>query len=445
MTTSPRDILTVSRLNRTVRTALEGQVGAVWVEGEISNLARPSSGHWYFSLKDANAQVRCAMFRTRNEGLAFVPVNGSQVLIAARVSLYEPRGEFQLIVEQLEPAGEGLLRLKFEALKQRLAQAGMFASEHKRALPRWPHTLGVITSATGAALRDILQVLRHRNPSLPVILYPSPVQGAAAIPALVDAIETANRRNECAVLILARGGGSLEDLWAFNEEAVVRAIYHSKIPIVSGIGHEIDFTLADFVADVRAPTPSAAAALCTPEATEVVGLLLQFERRIVRNMEVSLQRLKIREQHAARRLVHPGRRIEQHHQRLDELQRRLPQEINKLLLLKRARLQAMISDLINHNPGPQLAHAGERARLLSHRLPAAMATGLSRWQNRAALALQTLNTVSPTATLARGYAIVTDTRGQIARDASLLRVGEQVVTQLAAGKFTSRVDETDPV
>lgn len=443
MLAAARDILTVTRLNRAVRTLLEGHFSTVWVEGEISNLARPSSGHLYFSLKDPDAQVRCAMFRARNTLLGFAPANGTQVVIAAHVSLYEPRGEFQLIVEHMEPAGAGLLRLKFDALKQKLNDAGLFAPAHKQVIPTWPHTIGVITSATGAAVRDILQVLKRRNPALPVIIYPSPVQGAAAIPALVEAIDTANRRRECAVLILARGGGSLEDLWAFNEEEVVRAIFHSQIPIVSGIGHEIDFTLADFAADLRAPTPSAAAELCAPDAADALSQLQRIEARLVLQVSNTLRRLRTRAAHAARRLVHPGRRIEQHAQRLDELQRRLPQTMNNFLQLNGARVREAAATLASRNPGARLAVLGERVRLASHRLPGALHTQLRSVQNRLELVSQSLNLVSPTATLARGYAIVTDHRGRIARDSADLRVGERVNTQLAHGKFTSHVDEID--
>jgi exodeoxyribonuclease VII large subunit len=441
MAAGTRDILTVTRLNRAVRTLLEGHFGAVWVEGEISNLARPSSGHLYFSLKDADAQVRCAMFRARNALLGFSPANGAQVVISARVSLYEPRGEFQLIVEQMEPAGEGLLRLKFDALKQKLAAAGLFAEEHKQAIPAWPDAIGVITSRTGAALRDILHVLKRRNPALPVIIYPSPVQGAAAIPALVNAIETANRRAECDVLILARGGGSLEDLWAFNEEAVIRAIFQSRIPIVAGVGHETDFTLTDFVADARAPTPSAAAALCAPEASDALRQVVQIEHRLQHLMHAHLQQFITREQHAERRLVHPGRRIEQHYQRLDELQRRLPQALGNLVAFKRARLRELDAHLVNQNPTTRIAFGAERLRQIALRLPVAMTTGLTRLQARVDIAAQTLNTVSPTATLARGYAIVTDSSGRIARRAADLALDEQVETQLANGKFRSRIEK----
>ncbi|MGH8597418.1 MAG: exodeoxyribonuclease VII large subunit, partial [Gammaproteobacteria bacterium] len=303
MNAAGRDILSVTRLNRAVRILLEGHFGAVWVEGEISNLARPSSGHWYFSLKDADSQIRCAMFRTRNALLEFAPRNGAQVVISARVSLYEPRGEFQLIVERMEPAGDGLLRIKFEALKWKLAEEGLFAQERKRPLPVWPKTIGVVTSATGAALRDVLQVLRRRNPSQHVVVYPSPVQGALAAPALIAAIATANRRDECAVLILARGGGSLEDLWAFNDEALVRAVHSSRIPLVTGIGHEIDFTLADFAADARAPTPSAAASLCVPEAIITLRQLTQLEQRLLKAAHLTVRALRTRQQVAERRLI----------------------------------------------------------------------------------------------------------------------------------------------
>ena len=254
-----RDVYTVSRLNREVRASIEGNFGAQWVAGEISNLARPASGHLYFSLKDPSAQARCAMFRLRSGQLRFRPSDGMQVLAYARISFYEPRGEFQLVVEHLEPAGEGLLRLRFEALKQKLAAEGLFDTARKRPLPTWPKAIGVVTSATGAAVRDILQVLARRNPSIPVFVYPCAVQGVAAVGEIVAAIAAANRRAECQVLIVARGGGSLEDLWSFNEEAVVRAISASVLPTICGIGHEIDFSLADFAADVRAPTPSAAA------------------------------------------------------------------------------------------------------------------------------------------------------------------------------------------
>ena len=265
---SIREIFTVSDLNREARELLEGHFPLVWVEGEISNLARPSSGHIYFSLKDEAAQVRCAMFKMRNRLLNFQPENGQQVLARARISLYEARGDFQLIIEHMEETGDGALRRQFELLKHKLFEEGLFDESHKRELPSLPTRLGVITSPSGAAIRDILSVLKRRFPGIPILIYPVPVQGNEAPPAIIDAIKTAGIRKDCDLLILARGGGSLEDLWAFNDESVARAIYHCPIPVVTGIGHEIDFTIADFVADFRAPTPSAAAEYISPDQNE---------------------------------------------------------------------------------------------------------------------------------------------------------------------------------
>jgi len=443
MTSAAREILSVTRLNRAVRALLEGHFGTLWVEGELSNLARPASGHWYFSLKDAGAQVRCAMFRTRNTRLGFDPVNGAQVLISARVSLYEPRGEFQLIVEHLEPAGEGLLRLKLEALKRKLDDAGLFAVEHKRPLPAWPACIGVITSPTGAAVRDILHVLRRRNRSLPIIIYPTPVQGAAAVPGLVQAIETANRRAECDVLILARGGGSLEDLWAFNDEAVVRAIFASQIPLVSGVGHEIDFTLADLVADVRAPTPSAAAELCAPDGQHMVRQLAQFEQRLVTHLRALLLQQHLRLQSASHRLIHPGRRIEQFQQRLDEIDRRLPLALERCLREATQRLLALSSRLKRQDPTPRLMLLRQRLQQVAQRLPFTMQGRLNQLKARLAAAEQTLAAVSPHATLERGYAIVTDAEGRVIREATRIPRGASVRARVAHGALRCVVEDSE--
>ena len=273
-----RDIYSVSRLNREVRVLLERGFGALWLEAEISNFARPSSGHWYFSLKDSAAQVRCAMFRQRNMLCAFTPRDGQKVLVRARIGLYEPRGEYQLIVDHMEDAGLGALKRQFEELSARLNLEGLFAAERKRSLPRLPRRIGIITSPTGAAVRDILHVLARRFPAAAVLIYPVSVQGAQAAAEIVAALESAGVRAECDVLILARGGGSLEDLWAFNDERLARAIVASPIPVITGIGHEIDFTIADFAADVRAPTPSAAAELVVPDAEEWLQRLRTIRR-----------------------------------------------------------------------------------------------------------------------------------------------------------------------
>src|ERR1700684_2080699 len=275
-----RDVYTVSRLNREVRVLLERGFGTLWVEAEISNFSRPSSGHWYFSLKDANAQVRCAMFRQRNMLCAFTVRDGQKVLVRARIGLYEPRGEFQLVVEHMEDAGLGALKRQFEELAARLEREGLFAAERKRPLPSLPRRIGIITSPTGGAVRDILHVLARRFAAAAVLVYPVPVQGAQAAVEIVAALEAAGRRAECDVLILARGGGSLEDLWAFNDARLARAIVASPIPIITGIGHEIDFTIADFAADVRAPTPSAAAEIAVPDAEEWHGAFVRFGARL---------------------------------------------------------------------------------------------------------------------------------------------------------------------
>src|SRR6187399_1267598 len=276
-----RDVYSVSRLNKEVRLLLESGLPVLWLEGELSNFAAPASGHWYFSLKDNTAQVRCAMWRQRNTQVRFKPKDGMAVLVRARVGLYEPRGEYQLLIEHLEEAGVGALKREFEKLKARLAAEGLFAAERKRPLPAVPRRIGVVSSPTGAAIHDILRVLRARFPAARVLLYPTAVQGAAAVPEIVRAIEAASRRQDCEVLLIARGGGSLEDLWCFNDERVARAIAACRVPTVSGVGHEVDVTIADFVADLRAPTPSAAAEMAVPVRAEIAAEILDGERRLI--------------------------------------------------------------------------------------------------------------------------------------------------------------------
>ena len=324
-TGSKEQVYTVSELNRLARQLLEQDLPRMWVSGEISNLARPASGHLYFSLKDERAQIRCALFRGASRGGTFVPENGMQVLARGRVSLYEPRGDYQLIVDHLEPAGEGLLRRRLEELKQKLAAAGLFDPARKRPLPTLPKAIGVITSPSGAAVRDIVHILKRRFPAIPVIIYPVQVQGEQAKFDIVKAFETAARRAECEVLILARGGGSLEDLWAFNEEIVAQAIADCPIPVVSGVGHEIDFTIADLVADVRAPTPSGAAELVVPDSRDWLRHLQALERRTVMASQRTLDTVLTQQRQLAARLArcHPGYQLRQHAQRLDELRHQL--------------------------------------------------------------------------------------------------------------------------
>jgi len=435
-----RDVYSVTRLNREVRAVIEGNFGAVWLEGEISNLARPASGHWYFTLKDPSAQVRCAMFRMRAQQVRFRVTDGAQVLVYARVGMYEPRGEFQLVVELMEPAGDGALRLRFEQLKQALAAEGLFETALKRPLPAWPRAVGVVTSGTGAALRDIIHVLGRRNPAVPIVVYPCAVQGASAVPGIVAAIAAANRRAEVEVLIVGRGGGSLEDLWAFNEESVVRAVRGSAIPVVSGIGHEIDFTLTDFAADVRAATPSAAAEICAPDRAEILRRFALQEARLKRGAAHALVLAKTRLAGATARLRDPRRRVEEHAQRLDELMRRLPQAMESLLALRRARLARATTALAATTPARRIQFGTERLGAQIQRLHAAMPAYLERRRATLRETERTLHAVGPVATLERGYAIVRTGDGAIARDAAQFTPGARLAAQLARGDLRAVVE-----
>ena len=428
---------------------LERELGNVWVEGEVSNLARPASGHVYFSLKDAGAQIRCAMFRTRNRAVGFEARDGLKVVAYGRVSLYTPRGDYQLIVEALEAAGEGLLRLRFEQLKRKLFDEGLFDPTHKRPLPRWPRAIGVVTSASGAAVRDIITVLKRRCPALTVIIYPTAVQGAAAAAEIAAAIACANRRAECEVLIVGRGGGSLEDLWSFNEEVVARAIYASLIPVVSAVGHEIDFTIADLVADVRAATPSAAAELVSPDMLDIESRLQQSRQRLLQTMAQILKTHSRELVQLRRRLISPRRQLELHFQRLDELLARLPTALTTQLALKRSQLRTLQARVASHSPrGRLVAHQGQLDHA-KHRLNAAMARMLEQRDARLTRCDQLLRALGPGATLERGYAIVTDAHGQVLRDAAAIDLGATLTTRLARGRFestvvTRRLGEDDP-
>lgn len=438
---SQRDIYSVSRLNREIRTLLETGFPAIWLEAELSNLARPASGHLYFSLKDEAAQVRCAMFRNRNLTLRFRPENGLQVLVRARVSLYEARGDYQLIVEHMEEAGDGALRRAFEELKIKLEAAGLFAAEHKLRLPRFARRIGVITSPSGAAVRDIVTTLERRFPAIPVVVYPVPVQGATAAPAIVKALRTAARRAECDVLILARGGGSLEDLWPFNEEVVARAIYDCPIPVVSGIGHEVDVTIADFVADVRAPTPTAAAELVSPSQYEWLQSFVRLGDRLIRLIQ---QQLGHREQQLnwlARRLPHPQRYLQSVAQRLDELEIRRHNALRYVLQQRESRLLTLRERLQQHNPRHALARHEAQRQQLSTRLNNAMRRRLQDAAQRLQYLVRTLETVSPLATLGRGYAIVTrEADNKILTDVKQIDVQTRIRARLHQGRFTAVID-----
>lgn len=439
-----RDVYTVSRLNREARALLEISFPLLWVEGEISNLSRPSSGHLYFSLKDEATQVRCAMFRLRNQYLSFTPKDGAHVLARVRVSLYEGRGEFQLIVEHLEEAGYGALQRAFEQLKNRLAAEGLFDQAHKRPIPALPHRIGVVTSPTGAAIRDILSILQRRFPSIPVLIYPVPVQGSGAAGEIARMIRLAARRRECDVLILARGGGSLEDLWAFNDEVVARAIYDCAIPIVTGIGHEIDFTIADFVADQRAATPSAAAELVSPNRADWAE---RVQRLGIRLANLAWDRLARRRENLLwleKRLAqqHPGQRLQRQAQRLDELEQRLRHAHRVHLRHIHGRLGELIARLQRHIPVHKLAQLEVRCATLSQRLHNSVDRALERRQQQLAVLSRALEVVSPLATLGRGYAIVVRAPdGALLRSVRAVSTGERVEARLADGSLVCRVEE----
>ena len=438
-----QQIFTVTRLNSAVRMILEQDLGLVWLTGELSNLAMPSSGHWYFSLKDISAQVRCAMFKGNNRRVPFRPQDGMQVLVQARVSLYEPRGDYQLIIESMQPAGDGMLALRFEELKRRLGAEGLFDEGRKRPLPREPRAVGLVTSATGAALHDMLTVLKRRAPDLPVFIYPTQVQGSAAISQIVAAITLANRRAEVDVLIVGRGGGSLEDLWCFNEEAVARAIAGSTIPVISAVGHEVDVTISDFAADLRAPTPSAAAELVAPDRSARAQRLVHLKQRLVQ--AISRRQTAARHGFALlqKRLDHqdPKRRLEQQSQRLDELSGRLQQLLNLRLHQGERRLANLELRLQARSPSTLLAAGKRRHQLAEERLHSLMSKRQDLAAHRLAMLSARLDGVSPLATLGRGYSITRTPSGEVISRAAQVSPGQQLVTTLAEGDLRVRVEE----
>jgi exodeoxyribonuclease VII large subunit len=441
--TPERDVYTVSRLNQTARQLLEQGLPRIWIEGELSNLTRPSSGHLYFTLKDSRAQIRGAMFRNRNQLLRFKPQEGMQVLVRARVSLYEPRGDYQLIAESMEEAGDGALQRAFEELKRKLDLEGLFRVEYKQPLPPLPHRIGVVTSPSGAAIRDVLSVLKRRFPAIPVLVYPVPVQGKEAGREIAAMLRRAGERRDCDVLILTRGGGSLEDLWAFNEEVVARAIHDCPLPVISAVGHEVDFTIADFVADQRAPTPSAAAELASPDQYEWLVQLTALQARSTRHLQQHL--LAYRQQLTAldRRLQlrHPGQYLRQQAQRMDELEQRLRLVIRSRFNKLQAELNEALADLRQVTPIHAIRRAGMQHQALQQRLGAAMAALLQQRQRRLAVACKSLDTISPLATLDRGYAIVTRQQDKrILHSAAAIRPGEQIEARLAQGRLLCTVD-----
>ncbi len=435
-------IYTVSELNAQTRHTLETRFNSIWLIGEISNLARPASGHLYLTLKDQHAQVRSALFRQSARKLNFTPKNGQQVLVRAAVSLYEARGDFQLIIASMEPAGEGALQLAFEKLKRKLAALGLFDPEHKKPLPPYIKTVGVITSSSGAAIRDILKVLRRRCQSLSVIIYPTLVQGENAKTQIVDAIETANRRGECDVILLTRGGGSLEDLWAFNEVCVAEAIFNSKLPIVTGIGHEIDFTIADLCADHRAATPSAAAELISPDINHWIAQLKQLGVRLQQIQKNQLQYAKQTLESLTKRLRHPEMQLEEVEKKLLHQYQQLNLMIKNQFHQKYHLLQNTVTKLLQTNPQHQLKHIRSQHKTLCQRLITASEHVLTQKQNQLEALTQQIDTVSPLKTLNRGYAIVTRADNkQLIRSSKEIKINDIVDVRLNQGGFSAKVEQ----
>lgn len=435
-------VLSVSDLNRCVKQLLENHFKLIWIEGEISSLTKPQSGHIYFTLKDAQAQVRCALFRTRYTTIPFNIDNGQQVLALARISLYEGRGDYQLIIEHLEERGEGLLRRRFEQLKNQLATEGLFLTAHKKTLPTFPRCIGVITSPTGAAIKDVLVVLKRRFASIPVIIYPTAVQGDKAINQIVAALTLANVRKECDVLLICRGGGSLEDLWAFNEEKVARAIFKSVIPTLCAVGHEIDFSIADFVADKRAPTPSAAAELLSPNKTELIKQLSLLSNRLVHLMQTLFIHQTLNLQHSRSRLIHPGYLLKNYQQDLLQIKQSLYRTYLANLANKKKQLQLANVRLDHQNPLALLQTSVDSLLGKNKFLIHYMQFKLKECKQKLNSASRALNTVSPLSTLDRGYSITTK-QNHVVEHVNTICPGDEVKVQVRTGYLFCKVEKIE--
>ncbi len=436
------DIYNVTRLNREVRAVLEGSFPAVWVQAEISNLAQPASGHIYFTLKDEYSQVRCAMFRNRRQFLKFAPENGMLVLVRANVSLYENRGDFQLIIEHMEPAGVGALQRAFEELKQRLLKEGLFDEIHKKPVPHMASRIGVITSPAGAAIRDILNILRRRFPSAEVIIYPTAVQGEKSADEICRMVKAAESRNECEVLILARGGGSLEDLWAFNNEKLARVIFDCTLPVVTGIGHEIDYTIADFVADQRAPTPSAAAELVSPDQRQLNNDFQQYRKKLLQRIQHIVQDRRQHLRYLEQCIPHPLRTIQMISQQVDSYAMQVLHALRNRLDKRAKEVADLKFRLGSYNPVHQLKMNMAHCQELRQRLSRACRQSLTQQGSYLSSLSRALNTVSPLSTLKRGYSIVSRVDDKaIIHAASELKAGELINTRLAQGHVHSRIEK----
>ncbi|MBA6233230.1 MULTISPECIES: exodeoxyribonuclease VII large subunit [unclassified Colwellia] len=438
-------ILQVSELTKKVKFMLESELNTVWLCGEISNFIAASSGHWYLSLKDSKSQVRCAMFKGNNRRVRLTgsstPRNGQQVLVRAKVSLYEPRGDFQLIIEMMEDAGEGILRQQFEQLKSKLNAQGLFGQQFKQKIPRNITTVGVVTSPTGAAVKDIISVLQRRNPTIAVVIYPALVQGKHAKGDIADAIDIANQREECQVLIVGRGGGSLEDLWPFNEEDVVNAIFHSRIPVISAVGHEIDTTLSDLVADLRAPTPSAAAELVSQDNSELQTRLRELSKRAQHLFTQKVKQENLTLQTLIHRLtqVHPERKLQQYQQKSDELNIRLDKVIKHQFERFRQAPEKLARDLQYCDPSKVIIQHQKTLSHLDEKLQRDFHLIVKNKTEHFISVIEQLNIVSPLATIARGYSVSRNSRHQIIRTKDQVSVGDEISIQVNDGSIFTKV------
>ncbi|MBN4863323.1 MULTISPECIES: exodeoxyribonuclease VII large subunit [Providencia] len=440
-------IFSVSKLNLAVRELLDQQMGRIWLTAEISNFSQPSSGHWYLTLKDDRAQVRAAMFRGQNARVTFRPQNGQQVLVRATVTLYEPRGDYQLIIESMQPAGEGLLQQRFELLKQTLSAQGLFDTRHKKPLPSPAKSVGIITSATGAALHDILNILRRRDPSLPIVIYPTAVQGDLAPAQIARMIELANLRRECDVLIVGRGGGSLEDLWAFNEEIVARAIFSSQLPIISAVGHETDVTIADYVADVRAPTPSAAAELVSRNQQEMLRQIKSAQQHLEMAMDyyIAGQQQRFAKLHHRLQQQHPQLRLARQHNQLNLLQQKLAQSMTRQLQTASVKFDRANRRLQQNDLRPQLQKQQRHLQQVQYHLQNMMTQLVNSYRQRFAVACSKMEAVSPLATLARGFSISETPDGAVLKKTTQVKLGQQLRTRLNDGWVKSEITHIEKV
>ncbi len=442
MNQKQRFIYNISQLSTEAKELLEGTFPLIWVEGEISNFSCPSSGHWYFTLKDSRCQVRSALFRMRNMHVPFLPKNGDQVLMRARVSLYTARGDFQLIGEHMEKAGDGELRRAYDVLKGRLQSEGLFEAQHKHEIPAHPQRIGIITSPTGAAIRDILHVLKRRAPSIPVTLYPAAVQGEQAAEHIIKALQSAIDEGRCDTLIIGRGGGSIEDLWAFNSEPLARLIYNAPIPIISAVGHETDYTICDFVADQRAPTPSAAAEMASPDHSAWQHRLQQLKQRLARS---ALNQINPKKQQLAwlqQRIRHPQQKIMEQSQQLDEMEQRLIKQIKQLINQKQQRVELLAAQVQQNTPSHQLTHYELHFQQLSRRLQRGCENVLHDRKQLLTQYAHHLNTVSPLATLSRGYSIVTGKKsGGVIRSSEQVHCGDKINIRLNQGQIEAIIEQ----